>query len=173
MLERPTWISVTPWGWSMPRPKSTPSSGSPESDIELASVHAPAIRAGRRGGSLLLAFVRASATLCWALGCLVPALNGEAAAGEDRLDTPPAKARRMELVRLVRQDCGSCHGMTLKGGLGPPLTPEALKDKPLDSLVATVLSGRPGTPMPPWDRFLDEDEARWIVRELQRGFPAE
>lgn len=85
----------------------------------------------------------------------------------------PAGARKAELVRLVRQDCGSCHGMTLKGGLGPPLTPDSLKEKPLDSLVATVMMGRPGTPMPPWDRFLNEDEARWIVRELQRGFPAE
>lgn len=23
-----------------------------------------------------------------------------------------------EMIRLVRQDCGACHGMTLKGGLG-------------------------------------------------------
>ena len=30
------------------------------------------------------------------------------------------------LVNLVRQDCGSCHGMTLKGGLGPDIRPDAL-----------------------------------------------
>ena len=28
----------------------------------------------------------------------------------------PARERRAELVDLVRQDCGSCHGLTLKGG---------------------------------------------------------
>ncbi|MBS1190086.1 MAG: hypothetical protein H6R10_1878 [Rhodocyclaceae bacterium] len=79
--------------------------------------------------------------------------------------------RRAELVHLVRQDCGSCHGMTLQGGLGPALTPEALRDKPAESLVATVVGGRPGTPMPPWRQFVSEAEAGWIVQELQAGFP--
>ena len=81
--------------------------------------------------------------------------------------------RARELVRLVRQDCGSCHGMTLKGGLGPPLTPEALRDKSAASLVATVLMGRPGTPMPPWQRFVTPAEAEWIVARLQDSFPLE
>lgn len=76
-------------------------------------------------------------------------------------------------MRLVRQDCGSCHGLTLQGGLGPPLTAAALAEKPVESLVATVLNGRPGTPMPPWKRFLNEDEAQWIVAQLRRGFPSE
>jgi cytochrome c55X len=84
-----------------------------------------------------------------------------------------AAGRRQELIRMVRQDCGSCHGMTLKGGLGPPLTPEALRDKPAESLTATILYGRPGTPMPPWVRFLDTGEARWIVGQLLRSFPQE
>lgn len=85
----------------------------------------------------------------------------------------PDAARSRELVRLVRQDCGSCHGMTLKGGLGLPLTPEALRDKPFDGLVATVVYGRPGTAMPPWKTILSENEAEWIVRQLMQGFPAE
>jgi cytochrome c55X len=93
------------------------------------------------------------------------------AAGEARGDVGIDARRAGELVRLVRQDCGSCHGMTLKGGLGPPLTPEALRDKPASSLVATVLMGRPGTPMPPWQRFLTPAEAEWIVERLQVGFP--
>jgi len=88
-------------------------------------------------------------------------------------DTGVDARRVRELVRLVRQDCGSCHGMTLKGGLGPPLTPEALRDKPAASLVATVLMGRPGTPMPPWQRFVTPAEAEWIVARLQDGFPLE
>lgn len=84
---------------------------------------------------------------------------------------PPTAERQQELVHLVRQDCGSCHGMTLQGGLGPALTPAALRDKAVDSLVATIHGGRPGTPMPPWRRFLSEAEARWIVEQLQAGFP--
>lgn len=85
----------------------------------------------------------------------------------------PLAARRAELVRLVRQDCGSCHGLRLSGGLGPALLPDALGDKPADSLVATILRGRPGTPMPPWHGMINEEEAQWIVRALQQGFPEE
>ncbi len=88
------------------------------------------------------------------------------------VETPSPK-RRAELITLVRQDCGSCHGMTLKGGLGPALLPDTLKDKPADSLQATILQGRPGTAMPPWQRFLNEAEAGWIVAQLQKGFPNE
>ena len=40
----------------------------------------------------------------------------------------PAPARQKELVHMVRQGCGSCHGMRLTGGLGPPLQPAALPD---------------------------------------------
>lgn len=85
----------------------------------------------------------------------------------------PSVERQREIVHLVRQDCGSCHGMTLQGGLGPSLKPEALRDKPAESLVATIYGGRPGTPMPPWHRFLSEAEAGWVVEQLLRGFPAE
>ncbi len=81
----------------------------------------------------------------------------------------PAAGRRAELTHLVRQDCGSCHGMTLKGGLGPALTRDALRDKPAESLVVTVLYGRPGTAMPPWRTFVSEAEATWIIKQLQEG----
>jgi len=76
-------------------------------------------------------------------------------------------------VRMVRQDCGSCHGMQLTGGLGPALTPEALQDKPAEGLIATVLYGRTGTAMPPWRPFVSEAEAGWIVEQLRKGFPHE
>jgi cytochrome c55X len=81
--------------------------------------------------------------------------------------------RQRELVRLVRQDCGSCHGLRLTGGLGPALLPGRLVDLPASSLVATILGGRPGTPMPPWRGMLSEKEAEWIVDRLQHGFPEE
>ena len=85
----------------------------------------------------------------------------------------PGPERQQQLVHLVRQDCGSCHGMTLKGGLGSPLLAENMRDKPADSLVATILQGRPGTAMPPWLGIIDEADAVWIVEQLQRGFPLE
>ena len=83
----------------------------------------------------------------------------------------PEATRARELIHIVRQDCGSCHGLTLAGGLGPALTPEVLADKPFDGLVATVVSGRPGTPMPPFLGIVSEPEAEWIVDQLMRGFP--
>jgi cytochrome c55X len=83
----------------------------------------------------------------------------------------PGTARRAELVSLVRQDCGSCHGLTLKGGLGPSLEPAALAGKDAEALGFVILHGRRGTPMPPWREHLSEGEARWIVEQLQKGFP--
>lgn len=87
------------------------------------------------------------------------------------LEPEPLRAR--ELIHIVRQDCGSCHGLTLKGGLGPALTVEALADKPAEGLVATIMGGRPGTPMPPFGTIVTEPEAQWIVDQLMRGFPAD
>jgi cytochrome c55X len=85
----------------------------------------------------------------------------------------PSQPRQRELLHLVRQDCGSCHGMRLTGGLGLPLTPEALRDKPVEGLEATVYYGRPGTAMPPWKSVLSEAEVHWIVQKLMTGLPNE
>lgn len=83
----------------------------------------------------------------------------------------PAPARQAELVNMVRQDCGSCHGLTLKGGLGPPLEPAALAERDDEQMRFVILHGRRGTPMPPWRAHLTEDEAAWIVAQLRQGFP--
>ena len=88
-------------------------------------------------------------------------------------EAAPGVERQRSLVRMVRQDCGSCHGMRLTGGLGPALTREALAARPLESLVATTLHGRPGTPMPGWASLLSEADARWVAERLQAGFPEE
>ena len=88
------------------------------------------------------------------------------------LTCPPAAAepltaeRQQELDYLLHQDCGSCHGMRLTGGLGPALTSEALAGKPRALLVATISEGRTGTPMPPWKHLLDEAEINWLVDYL-------
>lgn len=83
---------------------------------------------------------------------------------------PPA-ARQAQLARWLRDDCGACHGMTLQGGLGSPLTAQALAGKPRDGLVATVLQGRPGTAMPPWQPFMTQEEAQWLIDRLLAGKP--
>ncbi len=82
-----------------------------------------------------------------------------------------AGAREGELIHLIRQDCGACHGMTLKGGLGAPLLPETLAGKDDDALAAIILDGLHGTPMPPWRPLLSESEAMWIARKLKEGLP--
>lgn len=101
----------------------------------------------------------------WLLGPLLLAALSCAQAAE------PAPDRQAELLELLRQDCGSCHGMTLKGGLGPPLLPEALAAKDVEALVAIVLDGVPGAPMPPWRPELSEEEVRWLVTKLREGLP--
>ena len=85
----------------------------------------------------------------------------------------PAPLRQSELVHLVRHDCGSCHGLTLAGGLGPALLPEAMAEKPMEYLEHVILYGRPGTAMPAWKGLVSEDDARWIAQELRKGFPRE
>ena len=75
--------------------------------------------------------------------------------------------RQSQLRELVHQDCGSCHGMRLTGGLGPALTPEALTGKNHEFLFITISEGRPGTPMPPWKTLLSKAEINWIVDYLK------
>lgn len=103
-----------------------------------------------------------------AAGSVLLALATAPAGAGDEPPAPPA-ARATELLMLLHRDCGACHGMRLTGGLGPALTAGALRDKPADALVATIVHGRSGTPMPPWGRFISEDEARWLVARLQEG----
>lgn len=73
------------------------------------------------------------------------------------------------LKRLVHQDCGSCHGLTLKGGLGPDLRTESLVHYDRDGLAAVILNGVPGTPMPAWEPLMSNDEALWIAQYLLTG----
>jgi len=76
----------------------------------------------------------------------------------------PQDATRLE--RLVLHDCGSCHGLTRRGGLGPDIRAEALSHYEPEGLAAVILDGIPGTAMPPWRPLLSEDEARWIAQYL-------
>ena len=83
--------------------------------------------------------------------------------------TQPDVQRADALQYLLVQDCGSCHGLSLKGGLGPSLEAQALAGKPRELLIRTILEGRPGTAMPPWRGFLTQEEAAWLVDRLRSG----
>lgn len=80
--------------------------------------------------------------------------------------------RQERLMRILRQDCGSCHGLERKGGLGPSLEPEAMKKRTWQEIQAVILHGRPGTAMPPWRSILSESESEWLARYLT-GAPLE
>lgn len=104
---------------------------------------------------------RARASAAVLVGAVV--LGGAAAA--DSLNP----GQQQSLMNLLRQDCGSCHGLTMKGGLGAPLLPETLAGKPDEALAEIILDGLPGTPMPAWRPLLTEAEAAWMVKRLKQG----
>ncbi len=81
----------------------------------------------------------------------------------------PGEVRAQELQNMLVQDCGSCHGLTMQGGLGPPLSAERLAGRSTESLTAVILHGRPGTAMPPWRSLLTPAEARWMAEQLLEG----
>ena len=78
----------------------------------------------------------------------------------------PSQDRQKELRNMLKHDCGSCHGLTLKGGLGPSLLAQDLANKPDDYLLETIQNGRQGTAMPPWKPFITEQETRWFIQTL-------
>ena len=63
-----------------------------------------------------------------------------------------------------------CHGLTLKGGLGPSLLAEALINKTDGFLVHTIREGRKGTAMPPWKPFMTEQETLWLVQKVLKQY---
>ncbi len=93
-------------------------------------------------------------------------LAGAVQAGEPGVQGLDAGLDPVALERLVLQDCGSCHGLTLKGGLGPDIRPESLEHYEAEVLAGVILDGIPGTAMPPWRPLLSEDEAAWIADYL-------
>ena len=85
------------------------------------------------------------------------------------VSTPLGDARKIELTYIVKQDCGSCHGMLLKGGLGPDLLPRKFENSDADGIAALIFHGLPGTPMPPWKGILSQQETKWIAKQLKSG----
>ena len=79
--------------------------------------------------------------------------------------------REQELETLLYQDCGSCHGMTLRGGLGPALPQSRMNAYSREGLAALILNGVAGTAMPGWAGLLSQEEARWLADHLQNDNP--
>ncbi len=81
-------------------------------------------------------------------------------------DSNISTSRQQDLRNLLIQDCGSCHGLRMKGGLGPALLPSTLVGKPAEVISAIILDGRPGTAMPAWRPLISPDEALWLASQL-------
>ncbi len=77
--------------------------------------------------------------------------------------------RQTELLYFLKHDCGSCHGLTRKGGLGSPLLPAALAKRSDAELTEIIMDGVPDTPMPPWRELFSRQEAGWMVRAIKNG----
>lgn len=86
--------------------------------------------------------------------------NAQAAAGESLAEY---------LTNMVKQDCGSCHGIDMGGGLGRPLTAEALAGLDTETLKQIILYGIPETAMPGWHGLISESDAAWIAAGLKEG----
>lgn len=80
-----------------------------------------------------------------------------------------SNSRQQELRNLLVQDCGSCHGLTMRGGLGPALLPTVLEGKSAEYISSVILNGRPGSAMPAWRSLLSPTEARWMADRLLQG----
>ncbi len=104
----------------------------------------------------------------------MPRLGAALALGLACLCVAPALAAAEQsltdyLTNLVKHDCGSCHGIDMKGGLGRPLTVEALEGVDAETLKEIILHGIPDTAMPGWHGLISESDAAWIAAGLKEG----
>lgn len=74
--------------------------------------------------------------------------------------------RAAELQNMVLQDCGSCHGLTRKGGLGPDIRAQTLAGYDPAGLVGIIKYGIEDTAMPPWGPLLNDEDINWIAEYL-------
>lgn len=100
----------------------------------------------------------------WRLG-FVLFITGGVLAGP----VAPSAKRQQTLINLLKHDCGACHGLLLKGGLGPSLLPEVLANKSDQFLVSTIQDGRKSTAMPPWKKFINQQETLWLIDYLRNN----
>jgi cytochrome c55X len=82
-------------------------------------------------------------------------------------DAGVSDARQQELIYLLHQDCGSCHGMRLTGGLGPSLLADDMRNKPDSYLRQVIGKGIADTAMPPWEPILSAEEIEFLITILK------
>lgn len=104
--------------------------------------------------------------ICLLAFCLT---NGAAMASADSASSELSVERQSYLANLLKQDCGSCHGLTLKGGLGSSILPEDLIQRSDEALFITIKNGLPGLAMPPWGELLNDQDIEWLVQRLREG----
>ncbi len=75
--------------------------------------------------------------------------------------------KQQQLDNLLKHDCGSCHGLNRKGGLGPSLLASDMEKHTVESLATIILNGLPGTAMPPWENLLSAEDARYLAIKLK------
>ena len=83
-------------------------------------------------------------------------------------DEHPDARRQAQLRHLLLQDCGSCHGLRLTGGLGPALTPRPCAASRANRW-SPPCSWAVRKPRCPWAGLLSEDDAGWLVDRLIEG----
>lgn len=81
----------------------------------------------------------------------------------------PSAEKQAEIKRLLQNTCSSCHGVDLKGAIGPALKPETLGSKSDELLIDTIYNGRKGTMMSSWKASMNKDEIAWLVGILKNG----
>jgi len=108
----------------------------------------------------------------WAERCGTMVLAGTFALMSATVSAEPISPERMaSLDHLLHQDCGSCHGMTLQGGLGPALLPERFTDWDIESIADMILYGNPEKAMPPWEGLLSQADARYLAERIKSKGP--
>lgn len=105
-----------------------------------------------------------------------PSASGSASSASGAANAPlgdPAKG-----AQLFGQNCATCHGSNLEGGVGPKLNPIAQLpgvSNPKDPafIETTIKNGRPGTAMPAFGGKLSnqdiQDLAAFILQQNQGG----
>lgn len=78
-----------------------------------------------------------------------------------------SEKRKQQLDHLLIQDCGSCHGLKLTGGLGPAITPTQLESRSVEVLTDIILLGVPDTAMPPWNELISREDAIYLAKRLK------
>lgn len=77
--------------------------------------------------------------------------------------------RRSELLYFVEQNCPACHGIRMRGSIGPALSKANLQHLSVNAVTLTILYGLTDKGMPAWEAQLSERDAYWIAELLKRG----